>query len=212
VPKPYVPPQLRQLKAFDTLTPVQLAKSSASAQAEMARAMEDYQDDLDAADDDYDEDEEEAHPLFGQLTSMSCGLAAVQMVMASKGIYMDASYVERLSQEYPGSYDPATGTAMTNMAKVLKEYVACSAPKPMAKGPVIARVEGANGHFVVIDSVTGDPPVHDGARGIRTEGTRVLSIRDPWPPGSGAKLSVSEQAFQQGGGALKTTALYIHLT
>ncbi|WP_082596326.1 eCIS core domain-containing protein [Sphingomonas sp. Root241] len=221
VPRPYVPP-FRQLKASGA-SAIQMAKSSTDAQSEMARAMGDYQEDLDAEDDDYDDDddEEEANPLFGQLTSTSCGIAAVQMVMASKSIYMDAGYIERLSQDYPKSYNPAAGAAMGNIAKVLNNYVPCSAPKVMsltaviealAKGPVIARVDGAHGHFVVIDSVSGDAPVQASARALRVEGTRVLSIRDPWPPGKGETLSVTEQEFQNGGGQLRTTALYIHLT
>lgn len=224
VPTPYVPPRLRNEAVVSQRVSenavAQLSKSGKTAESEMRRALQEYEED-EAEDQDWEEedDEEVLDPLFGQLTPMSCGIASVQMVLATKGKFMDHAMLERLSQQYAGSYSINAGTSMDNMADILNEYLTVQGPKTMSlskvlealdNGPVIARVEGANGHFVVIDSYDGEAPEYDGARGVRTEGTRVLHIRDPWPPGQGSHIDVTEQEFQTGDSGLKTTALYIH--
>jgi hypothetical protein len=210
---------------LDNRSVIQRARSKADADAEMQRGLAEYKEDLEADDDfeaEDDEEEEEDIPLMAQLTSMSCGIAAVQTMMAARGKTVSHAQLVALSQQYEGAYNPSSGTAMENMAEILKALgVKCSAPvtlplfkvvEKLAKGPVIARVMGASGHFVVIHSVSGDPPERNHLGAITKEGTRRFQISDPWPPGQGARLEVGEQEFQTGGGSLQTTALYIHLT
>lgn len=223
VPQIYIPPHQRKKIAGtgNNDDVAQLSKTKKSAQDEMNQAMQNYQED--EQDDDYskdDDDDFDDTPLIGQLTPVSCGIAAVQMVMASKGLTAADETFFDLSRQFPGAYDDNVGTTMSNMAQMLKRfYSGIKGPSTMPlfkvidalkNGPVIARVEGNNGHFVVIDSATGTAPEYDGERGVRKAGNRVLNIRDPWPPGRGEKFEIPEDEFQNGGGAFQTTALYIH--
>jgi hypothetical protein len=222
VPAPFRAPRPLQLKAATTPVPadtIQLAKNGQDAQAELAAALQDYDEDRDAADEYEGEEEDDLTPLIAQEEKRSCGIAAVQMALYSKNKVLTPEQVQTISRDYPGAYSAALGISMDNMAKIINGFTPCVGPKvlPLFKviaalqnGPVIARVEGAAGHFVVIDSVEGEAPVYDGARGVRREGTRVLHIRDPWPVDAGAHVQVTEEEFQKGGGALQTSALYIH--
>lgn len=148
-------------------------------------------------------------PLLGQQTSMSCGMATSRMVIATvMGITVPETALQQESQAFPGAYDPANGTDMSNLTDLLKlnGVKDASDPKQMsiddlqkatAGGhPAIVHFNnpGGGGHFMVVDGVT-----------TNKDGSKSLDVRDPWPPadadgkGGGNSSEMSDKQFNDRG-------------
>jgi uncharacterized Zn-binding protein involved in type VI secretion len=137
-------------------------------------------------------------PLFGQETPMSCGPASVRMTIAT----VTGEVIPESTLRNETNYTLANGTNMSDLETALHNHGVPNAR--MQSGVSVADLQaatagnhpaiihynnpGGGGHFAVVDRVTTNP-----------DGTRTLSVRDPWPPGGGTRRQMSEADFNARG-------------
>lgn len=139
-----------------------------------------------------------AAPLFGQETPMSCGPASVRMTVAT----VTGEVIAESTLRTETNYTLANGTNMADLETALHNHGVPNAQ--MQSGVTVDDLQaatagnhpaivhynnaGGGGHFAVVDRVTTNP-----------DGTRTLSVRDPWPPGGGTRRQMSESDFNARG-------------
>lgn len=137
-------------------------------------------------------------PLYGQKHPMSCGIAAVRMVLASHGKFKTEESLRKQSSMFPGGFDPKVGTYASNLKDLLaanglsaaqclsnqsKENLVQAVDKSGATIALFSNPDGS-GHFMVVDQVVRHP-----------DGSRTFEVRDPWPPNVGTRHHYTEAEF-----------------
>ncbi|MBL8743789.1 MAG: hypothetical protein JNK04_21920, partial [Myxococcales bacterium] len=147
--------------------------------------------------------ENPSSPLYNQEEPNSCVIASSRMIadtQTGRNIPEADLRAQSTAMGPPGGYNPATGTYMSTADDLLRQNGVSNASEfgPLsvdqlqtatANGdPAMVRLQHYNaagqpsgGHAIVVDGVTTNP-----------DGTRMLTIRDPSPPGS---HTISEQQF-----------------
>jgi hypothetical protein len=74
-------------------------------------------------------------------------------------------------------------SALPGLGRALQLKPASRLQRWVSGGPVIA---GMSGHAIVVDRVV-----------TGSDGTRLLHVRDPWPPGQGSRRTMTEREFDR---------------